>query len=193
MNKICIIYCTSTDGGVERLTDLAHGQGFSIAKTLTDSSATRPGQGAGWQALCRDVTKRASQMVIVPSIAVLGAGLDDLVTFLGGLVAGNMDLVAVNDGIDTTTPEGLAWMAAVASLQDYKKAVRRQTARAGQFRAREAGIHCGRPALPAATIEKARLLILSGHGIRPTARSLGISPARVAAEKAAMRNAGNFL
>jgi hypothetical protein len=55
------------------------------------------------------------------------------VAVLGKIVAVEMDHVAVNDGIDTTTPQGSTWMAAVTSLQGYKEAARRQMDRAGQL------------------------------------------------------------
>ncbi len=76
-------------------------------------------------------------------------------------------------------------MAAVASLQAFQQALRREKVRAGQRRAQEAGIHCGRPPIPDATLKHVRLALQAGHGIRPTARKFGISPARVAMEMGA--------
>ena len=94
--------------------------------------------------------------------------------------------LAVNEGIDTTTPEGSAQMAAIALLKGYQQALRHQKARAGQLRAVAAGVPFGRPPVPDNIIRSVRTALAAGHGIRPTARKMGISPARVATEKAAM-------
>jgi DNA invertase Pin-like site-specific DNA recombinase len=129
---------------------------------------------------------RTSQVVIVPSLAVLGAGLDDLVAFVAKLLATETALVVVDDGIDTTRPEGLAWMAAVASLTGYQQALRRQKARAGQLRAKAAGVKFGRKPIPDSTMAMVRSALERNEGTRSTGRRYRISPSRVAMEKKAM-------
>jgi len=59
-------------------------------------------------------------MVIVPSLTVLGGGLDDLVKLVAMLAGKRVGLIAVAEGIDTSWPEGQAWMASIAALQDYQ-------------------------------------------------------------------------
>jgi len=125
-------------------------------------------------------------MVIVPTLTVLGAGLDDLVKLVAMMAEKQVGLITVAEGIDTTQPEGRAWMASIASLRQYQVGLRHRKARAGQLRARESGTVFGRPKIKPALIAKAQQSLASGAGVRPTARKLGISAARVAAEKRAM-------
>jgi DNA invertase Pin-like site-specific DNA recombinase len=132
------------------------------------------------------VAKGTGQVVIVPSLAVLGAGLDGLVAFVGKLVAAKIDLVLVDDGIDSANQEGSAWLAAVASLTGYQQALRRQKARAGQLRAKAAGVKFGRKPIPDSTMAMVRAALLRNEGVRSTGRRYQISPSRVAMEKKAM-------
>ncbi len=137
-------------------------------------------------AIRRMMPKGEVQAVIVPSLTMLGATLDETVALIAKLSATKVHLIAEAEGIDTNTPDGSAWMAAVASLEGYKEAVRRQKARAGQLRAQAAGIKFGRPAIPEATMKNVRAALAAENGVRNTARKFGISPARVAGERAAM-------
>ncbi len=184
MEKTCILY--GLEGDVQRLHDLARRRGWAITQTLTDNPATAPGQGPGWDALCRVAAKGTGQVIIVPSLAVLGAGLDDFVGFAGKLVSANIDLVVVDGSIDSTTKQGTAWLAAVASLTGYQQALRRQKARAGQLRAKAAGVKFGRKPIPESTIEMVRAALLRNEGTRITARRYRISASRVAMEKKAV-------
>ena len=132
------------------------------------------------------VAKGEVQAILVPSLTMLGASLDETVALIAKMAGGKVALIAEAEGIDTTTADGAMWMVAITSLQGYREAMRRQASRAGQLRAQAAGVHCGRPKLPVQTIEKARILIASGIGTRESARRLGLSPARIHAEKRAM-------
>jgi DNA invertase Pin-like site-specific DNA recombinase len=114
---------------------------------------------------------------------VLGGGLDDLVKLVALMVQAKVDLIAEAEGIDTTLPEGRAWMVTIASLQRYQQAMRSRKARAGQHRAKDAGVRFGRPSVPDAIIHNVRKALTDGAGIRPTARKWGVSPARVLSEK----------
>jgi DNA invertase Pin-like site-specific DNA recombinase len=191
MEKVAVIYCLSNAEEVHLLKSIATDHGQTAITVLTDNAATAPGQGAGWQALVRMVGKGSVQMVIVPSIIVFGAGLDDLVKLVATMAEQQVGLIAVAEGIDTTQPDGRAWMATIALLQRYQVGVRHRKARAGQLRAKDGGVRFGRPPVPDITMKSVRTALAAGHGIRSTARKMGVSPARVAIEKQAIRAAEN--
>jgi DNA invertase Pin-like site-specific DNA recombinase len=193
MDKTGIIYCYDLEGEVRRLSDLAHRHGWAITQTIIEKAATAPDRRAGLPAIRRMVAKGEVHALVVPSLLMLGASLDETVGLVAKMAATKADLIIEAEGIDTSTIEGAAWLAAVASLQGYKEAVRRENARAGQRRARESGVHCGRPALKPAIVNKLNALLRSGHGVRAASRLAGCSPARAAAEKKAMMAAENFL
>ena len=56
----------------------------------------------------------------------------------------------------------------------------------GQLRARAAGVRFGRPPVPSGCLEKVRMALQSGQGVRQAARSSGISAAKVSRIKAQM-------
>jgi DNA invertase Pin-like site-specific DNA recombinase len=194
MDKACIIYCVpQTEGEIDRLKAVAADHGHTIATNLKDHGTSVPGQGAGYATLVRMVGKGSVRMVIVPTLTVLGSGLDDLVKLIGSMAEKEVGLIAVAEGIDTTQPDGRRWMASIASLQQYQIGLRHRKARAGQLRARESGTVFGRPKINPAIIGKVQNALRDGAGVRMTAKRFQISAARVAVEKRAMANAENSL
>jgi DNA invertase Pin-like site-specific DNA recombinase len=135
------------------------------------------------------VAKDEVQALIVPSRAMLGGSLDEIVETVSRMISAKADLLVAGQ-IDSTTTQGSAWMAAFASLQGVQQTLRQQKARAAQQRAMQAGVRFGRPPIPQCIIERVRTALEAGHGVRPTARKTGVSPARVAAEKRAMCDPG---
>jgi len=192
MGKICLVYCLAIEGEVQRLHDLAQHHGRTVTQTLTENPATAPDQRSGLAAIRRMLAKVEVQALIVPSLTMLGGSLDEIVETVSRLAKAKVHLITEAESIDTTTPEGQARVAGIATLGGVQRTLRHQKARAGQLRAKEAGIRFGRPPIPEATLKSVRVALAAGHGIRPTARKIGISPARVAAEKQAMRNATAF-
>jgi DNA invertase Pin-like site-specific DNA recombinase len=191
-----MIYCLSHDGETERLRSIAETRGWTIAASFTDSPATAPDQRSGYAAMRRMEAKGGVNAILVPELSILGAGLDGsdgLVAFVAKLAAYHVALIAVAEGIDTTTADGKAWAATVASLHTYMKAQRQARIKAGQQRARLSGTPWGRPKIADGVLQSVRAALAAGHGVRPTARKLGISPARVHAEKRAMSSAETFL
>jgi putative DNA-invertase from lambdoid prophage Rac len=187
MDKIGIIYCHDLEAEVQRLTDLVRRYGWTTIQTVTESAATAPDHRAGMASIRRVVAKGDVQAIVVPSLIMLGASLDEAVALIAKMADSKIDLIAVAEGIDTTTSSGSAWMAAIASLGGFQRALRHRRARAGQLRAMEAGVRFGRPPISDSTMKSVRAALEAGYGVRPTARRMGISPARVAAEKQAMR------
>jgi len=186
MNKTCVIYSYAIGAEVDRLTDLAQGHGWTVTETVTEAPTTPPNQRVGMRSVRRIVEAGHATALVLPSILFLGGSLGEAVALISWLSASNVALVAVSEGIDTTQPLGAAWLAAVAPLAEYQKAIRLESARAGQRRARASGTHCGRPPLGPAVVERIRNSLRVSNGTRPTARKLNVSPSRVALEKQAM-------
>ena len=57
---------------------------------------------------------------------------------------------------------------------------------AGLLRARGAGIRFGRPPVPPSRLEKVRMALREGQGVRQVARSCGVSAAKASRIKAEM-------
>jgi DNA invertase Pin-like site-specific DNA recombinase len=126
------------------------------------------------------------QVVVAQSVLSLGSSVDDVLTLIQSLVSSNAILHLLDDGIDTSTPSGAVWLSTVASLAHYRTYRRRAATKAGQARAKLAGVKFGRPRIPEATLHRVREALHRGEGVRHTARAFGLSPARVTLEKKAM-------
>ena len=148
MHKACV-YCLSDQPEAERLSNLAQSRGWTVFQTITEQPSTAPDQRAGLAAIRRMVAKGEVQALIVPSLAMLGGSLDEIVETVSRMVSAKADLLVAGQ-IDTTTTQGSAWMAAFASLHGVQQALRHQKARAGQLRAISAGVRCGRRRYPIA-------------------------------------------
>ncbi len=105
-------------------------------------------------------------MVIVPSIIVLGAGLDDCAKLVATMSERHGGLIAVAEEIGTTRPEGMALMARIASLHWYQVGLPQWKARAGQLRAISVGVKMGRRPISASIIESVRIALAQDHGVR---------------------------
>jgi Resolvase, N terminal domain len=62
----------------------------------------------GFDALCKDATRRRFDIVMAWSVDRLGRSLQDLVAFLAEVHEAKVDLYLQQHGIDTTTPAGRA-------------------------------------------------------------------------------------
>jgi Resolvase, N terminal domain len=141
VGKTCIIYGLATAGEeeVDRLKAVAADHGYTAITLLTDSPATQPGKGTGWKALVRMVSRGSVVMVIVPTVTVLGSGLEDLVKLVAMMAERLADMIAVAEKIYSTKPDGQAGMASITSLQQYQIGLGDRKDRAGALRARESG------------------------------------------------------
>jgi hypothetical protein len=81
-------------------------------------------------------------------------------------------------------------MAAADLLVVARRAYRTKAIRAGQFKARATGVRFGRPPMPPSRLERVRAALQSGQGVGQTARSTGLSAAKVSRTRAEMAGAG---
>jgi hypothetical protein len=93
------------------LREIAGRMGCEIVKVYKDhgiSGAKGRDKRPGFDALCRDATKRQFDVIMAWSVDRLGRSLQDLVGFLSELHALEIDLFLHQQGMDTTTPAGKA-------------------------------------------------------------------------------------
>jgi DNA invertase Pin-like site-specific DNA recombinase len=89
------------------LRDIASRMGCEIVKAYKDhgvSGAKGRDKRPGFDALCRDATKRQFDVIMAWSVDRLGRSLQDLVGFLSELHTLGIDLFLHQQGLDTTTP-----------------------------------------------------------------------------------------
>jgi DNA invertase Pin-like site-specific DNA recombinase len=194
-----IIYIRSADAPEqvdERLTILRNtsaDRGWSVAGVHVDRviGATKgrsrlPGHAATLNAIARQEVDG----VLLWSLHHLSTTLDSLLDTLAELHQHGVKLIVHDHSNDAMTVENGGLLSTADLLVDARRAYRREAIIAGQLKARACGTRFGRPPLAPARIEKVRLALRSGQGVRQAARSSGISPAKASRIRAEMVGAG---
>ena len=134
-----------------------------------------PGLAAMLNAVARDEV----DVVMVWSLHHLGTSVDTLLDTLAELHRHGVKLVVHDQPDDGSTVDAGGLLTAADMLVDARRAYRRENIIAGQLRARATGVRFGRPPIPSTRIEKVRLALRSGQGVRQAART---NPPQVASK-----------
>lgn len=163
---------------------------WAVAHVFSDRiSGTTKGRRRlpGLVALMNSISHHEVETVVVWSLFHLGTSLDDLLDTLAELQRYGVKLI-VHDHADDIATVGM--LSCAELLVDARRAYRREGVIAGQMKAKAIGVRFGRPPIPFARIEKVRLALRSGQGVRETARSSGVSVAKVSRIRAEMVGSG---
>jgi DNA invertase Pin-like site-specific DNA recombinase len=102
-----------------------------------------------------------------------------LVTLAGDLEALGVDLVVLDQAIDTTTPSGRLLFHVLAAIAEFERDLIRDRVLAGLRRAKAHGRHLGRPRRYEIDGAEARALMAEGLSLRAIARRLHAHPMAV--------------
>lgn len=131
------------------LQDVATARGWTVVTTIAEprltgtisSRSDRP----GLHALLPAAARREFEVLVLRSLADLANTLPELIRVVNELRAHGIELVACDDGIDTTTEAGKSAFTAFAALAEFQRAQIRERSRVSLQRARRAGVRLGRP------------------------------------------------
>src|SRR5262249_14670646 len=105
-----------------------------------------------------------------------------------------VDLVVLDQAIDTTTPAGRLLFHVLAAISEFERDLIRDRVLAGLRRARlqgtKSGWRIGRPRTQHVPVERARALLASGHSLRGAARELGCHPTAISRALGRVANPG---
>src|SRR5262245_56497714 len=164
------------------LREIACRTGCEIVKVYKDhgiSGAKGRDKRPGFDALCRDATKRQFDVVMAWSVDRLGRSLQDLIAFLSEIHSLGIDLFLHQQGLDTRTPAGKAMFQMLGVFAEFERAMIRERVRAGLARAKDAGKRLGRPPLPQEKEDAIRGVLAGGLSVRKTAARFKVSPSTV--------------
>jgi len=173
----------SVQNQLRELRQIAERHGWIVAAEFTDagiSGAKGRDRRPGLDKMLVTVARREVDMIAAWSVDRLGRSLRDLLGFLGELNAKGVDLYLHQQGLDTSTPAGMALFQMMGVFAEFERAMIRERVRAGLERARAQGKKLGRrrnedPKLAA----KVRRMRADGMGIGKIARTLGIGTSYV--------------
>jgi len=174
---------------LENLRHYAEARGLELVEEYVDegisgSKKRRP----ALDRLLRDALLRRFDAVAVTKVDRLGRSLHHLLTILGDFEALGVNFIALDDGVDTSTPTGRLLMQMRGAFAEYELALLKERVCAGIAAARRRGQRFGRPrAIDAEGEERLRRLHGSGQSVRYIARLLGVSHNTVAREVARLK------
>lgn len=188
MTKRVAIYArVSTDKNqtvenqLRELQDVAVRLGWTVVAVYTDegiSGAKGRDQRPGFDNLLKGVARKEFEMVAAWSVDRLGRSLQDLVAFLADVQARGVDLYLHQQAIDTSTPSGKMLFQLLGVFAEFERAMIRSRVIAGLDRVRGTK-RLGRPPMPPDRVETIKAMLLSGRGVRETARATGAGTATV--------------
>lgn len=131
-------------------------------------------------ALMAAVRSRKVDVVCAVKLDRLARSVHHLVTMVREFEALGVDLVVLDQAIDTTTPSGRLLFHVLASVAEFERDLIRDRVMAGLRRAKSQGVRLGRkPRL--IDVPHARLAIAQGKSVRQTAMELGVGASTLSA------------
>jgi DNA invertase Pin-like site-specific DNA recombinase len=183
MKKIAIYARVSTDkqsceNQLIELRAVAERSGYEIVSEYIDegiSGAKSRQDRPALNAMMKAATQRKFDLVMCWSIDRLGRSLQNLVEILNELQSLKVDLMFLQQGLDTSSASGRMMFSVFGALAEFERNLIRERVMAGQQRAKAAGVKLGRPSKMNDGMRNAiKILLEKGMGIKQIAKQLGV-------------------
>jgi DNA invertase Pin-like site-specific DNA recombinase len=174
------------DEQIAHLTTVANERGWTIVQAFIDRPATvkkdrRPAE----MALIEAIRSGTIDRVLVFGIDRIGRSLIDLISFMEVCRTAGVSLWLDEQRLDTAGSNGLPLFNVMEMLAYHLRQTRRDRILRGQAAVRGI-VRFGRPPIAKAKVEKARIALAAGKGVRQVARLAGISAASASRLKNSM-------
>ena len=179
------LYCRVSTTGQTAENQLLQLRSFAAARGWTITEYVDHGQSGAKErrpaldALHAAVRGRTLDIVACVKLDRLARSVHHLVAMVREFEALGVDLVVLDQAIDTTTPSGRLLFHVLASISEFERDLIRDRVLAGLKRARSQGVRLGRPPVVVDRVRAERLLA-AGQSLRTVARALGVSHTTVA-------------
>lgn len=174
---------------LEPLRQYAAARGLEVSEVYVDhgvsgSKARRP----ALDRLLADAKRRRFDVVACVKLDRLARSVHHLTTIGQDFAALGVDLVVLDQAIDTSTASGKLLFHVLGSIAEFERDLIRERTRAGMEAARRRGARIGRPrALRGSDTFAMERLLRQGLSVRAVARELGVSAATVSREARRLR------
>jgi DNA invertase Pin-like site-specific DNA recombinase len=178
----------SLEGQVECLKAIAALNGWTVARVFIERLMP-PKRGREQRpaelAMLATIQSRSVDKVLVWSLDRVGRTLAELVGLLEACRAAGTGVYIHDRQLYTAIRNGLSLFDVASMMACHLRQSRRVRILRGQIAARNANVRFGRPPIAGTKIETATAFLMTGKGVRETARLVGISAASVSRLKAA--------
>ncbi len=173
--------CSTSDQSVDLqldgLRDYAKARGFTVVEEYLDEAVSgAKSRRPALDRLLADAHRRRFDAVAVWRLDRLARSVRHLVNVAGDLESLGVDLIALDQGIDTSTSAGRFLFHTLAAVGELERDLIRERTVAGVAAARRRGKRLGRPRVHV-PVGRAQALLAEGMSISATAQALGVSKA----------------
>ena len=167
----------NTDNQLVPLRAFASARGWTVIE-FTDVASGARERRPGLDELLKAVRSRKVDVVICAKLDRLARSTHHLVTLAKEWETLGVDLIVLDQAIDTTTPTGRLLFHVLAAIAEFERDLIRERVKAGMDRARAKGVRLGRPRKRVPE-DKLETLRHDGTSIGKMARQLNVSRATI--------------
>ena len=177
--------CSTTDQSVavqlEQLRAYAKARGFDVAGEYLDHGISgAQAQRPALDQLLKDARRRTFDVLVVARLDRLARSVRHLTALAAELEALGIDLVVLDQGLDTSTPAGRLLFNVLGCIAEFERDLIRERVTAGVKAAKKRGVRFGRPeVLNSDQHRRVARLRANGRTIRDIAETLGVGKGTV--------------
>lgn len=160
----------------DALRGFASARGWVVTEFVDHGVSGARERRPGLDALLTAVRSRKVDVVACTKLDRLARSTHHLVTLAKELEALGVDLVVLDQAIDTTTPAGRLLFHVLAAIAEFERDLIRDRVIAGLRRAKAQGRRLGRPRKYIVDVGRAQRLLETGMSMRAVGRALRIHP-----------------
>ncbi len=168
----------TADNQLLALRSFAGARGWTVTEFVDQGQSGAKERRPALDAMLAAVRARKVDVVACVKLDRLARSVHHLVAMVQEFEALGVDLVVLDQAIDTTTPSGRLLFHVLASVAEFERDLIRDRVIAGLRRARINGVRLGRPRTPV-DLGRVAQMRAAGASVRGVARALGISPMSV--------------
>ena len=169
-----------TDTQLKRLRDYAKSRDFEILEYVDQRISGAKARRPALDQLLEDAHRRAFDVLLIVKLDRLARSVAHLVKLTGDLEALGVDLVVLDQSIDTTTPSGKLLFHVLASISELERDLIRERTTDGMQAARRRGKSIGRPwVVTSEVLSRMKRMRASGRSLREIAGVVGVSASTV--------------
>ena len=175
----------TTENQLRELTAYCDRMDYEVTKIYEDqiSGAKTREKRPAYNQLCKDAFLKKFDLVIAWDVSRFGRSLKEFVSFLGDMDDRGIGVVAVKNGLDTSSSTGKMMMKMIGVMEEWNREMLVERTKSGLARTRANGTRLGRKKI---TNPKMTAQIISlrneNKSIRAIATEVGVSTATIQRE-----------
>ncbi len=158
------------------LRSFAEARGWAVTEFVDNGQSGAKERRPALDAMLAAVKARKVDVVACVKLDRLARSVHHLVAMVREFEALGVDLVVLDQAIDTTTPAGRLLFHVLAAISEFERDLIRDRVMAGLARARANGVRLGPPRVQV-DVRKAVALLAEGQSLRAVSKTMGIAVA----------------